>query len=1135
VSATAVELRALGPVEAVVGGRLVDLGPRKQRALFALLVSRVGRPVAVDVLLEELWAGAPPPAAMASLQAYVANLRRVLEPDRPPRTPAAVLRTRAPGYLVDSGSVDIDVDRFSEHATAGWEACSRGDSQRALSEFEAGLALWRGQAYADVADATWMEPEVSRLEELRLSVVEGRCAALLKLGTHEVAVAELERHVRGHPLREHGCELLALALYRAGRQADALAVLRDTRARLAEELGIDPGAALQRLERDILNQAPRLDWHPPTPARTGATAVPVARRPSAASPPPPAANEDKEVFVGRKAALQRLTETLAAAAEGGGRIALVAGEPGIGKTYLLRRFAELVDVPVFWGTCPEHVALSPLWPWEKVLSAVRAHYPQRRVPDSVAELLDGNTQQVVEGLDVAGAALRRFEAIGRYLTAGPEPLVVVLDNLHRADLASLRLLAHLADTITTSRVLLVGAYQRHESAALAETLAALARAEAVRIDLTGLNPEDTQTLVGAVAGRDVSKHTAERLWARTEGNPFFLRELVGLLTSEHRLDQPDTAPVPPPVREVVLRRIARLPQAVAAVLSMAAIAGRHFNIEVVAEAAALDVDTTLEAIDTAVAAGLVAEDEQRLGWFSFTHALVAEELYATTGRLRRVRRHRQIGVAAARLWAGRDKLAAEIARHWLLAAKLDPATAAQAATHAAAAARVADARLAPDDAATLWHQALTAAELAGSNVDRYPLLMGLATSLYRAGNPRDGLPIFVQAMQHALAGDDPQDISRLVTTAVAAICESGWYPVSGGADDDRLMDVLQRALPRLTDPIQRALLLSCLAVAHYYDDRPEDRAALSDQALALARSASDTVALARVLHLRILALYGPDYPEQCLAAATELLALPGLSPPLVAGARHLRTHVLSTLGRIPEAATECELLVPFIEQSGSLLYRVHVGLARAGLLLLAGRWQEADATSRATYNLHTGISFGVERSLAQSIRMLHRWEAAYLTGTGVDLIDELRAVVETTDSPTLRSILTMALAEAGRSAEARTVLRSLPPGPRDYRWLCTQCWGLLAATRLDDTEQVILLRDRLLPYRRLPCTVTAALISGSVAYFTGEAALALGDPDAALSDFTIAVEINERMGARPWLARARDAIARAQQCAGARR
>jgi DNA-binding SARP family transcriptional activator len=231
------ELRVLGPVEAVVGGRVVDLGPPKQRALFALLASRVGRPVAVDVLLEALWAGAPPPAALASLRAYVANLRRVLEPDRPPRAPATVLRTHAAGYLLENRGVDVDVHRFTGHATTGREAWGEGDPQRALSEFEAGLALWRGEAYAEVADSGSVAPEVARLEELRLSVIEGRYAALIEVGDHEVAVTALEAHVQAHPLREYGCELLTRALYRAGRQADALALLRATRTRLTEELG----------------------------------------------------------------------------------------------------------------------------------------------------------------------------------------------------------------------------------------------------------------------------------------------------------------------------------------------------------------------------------------------------------------------------------------------------------------------------------------------------------------------------------------------------------------------------------------------------------------------------------------------------------------------------------------------------------------------------------------------------------------------------------------------------------------------------------------------------------------------------------------------------------------------------------
>lgn len=203
--------RALGPVEAVIAGRPADLGPPRQRALFGLLLSRVDRPVAVDAVIEDLWSGNPPPAAMASIRTYVSNLRRVLEPDRPPRAPASVLCTRAPGYLLSSSGVDFDVHRFTGHAAAGRAASGRGDPTRAVAEFEAALGLWRGKAYADVCDAQWAAPEVARLEELRLSVVEARCEAQLQLGEHHGAVAELEMHVRAYPLREHGCELLALA------------------------------------------------------------------------------------------------------------------------------------------------------------------------------------------------------------------------------------------------------------------------------------------------------------------------------------------------------------------------------------------------------------------------------------------------------------------------------------------------------------------------------------------------------------------------------------------------------------------------------------------------------------------------------------------------------------------------------------------------------------------------------------------------------------------------------------------------------------------------------------------------------------------------------------------------------------
>lgn len=1149
-----VEFRALGPIEAMVGGRQVDLGAPKQRALLALLVSRVGRPVTVDVMLEALWAGRPPRSATTSLQAYVANLRRALEPDRAPRTPATVLRTCPQGYQLDGRVVDLDVHRFGERATAGWQARDRGDPQRALTEFEAGLALWRGQAYVEVANATWVAPDAARLEELRLSVVEARCAALLAVGAHEVAVAELEAFIQAHPLREYGCELLSLALYRAGRQADALGVLRTTQARLTEELGIDPRPALQDLERDILNQAPSLDWQPASdtavtsraPAAAPESSV-VPSSPAVPGPPPsspavtpapessvtPSRVTDGEIFVGRDGALRQLGETLAAAEAGRGRVVTVSGEPGIGKTSLLRRFATVAEVPVIRGTCPEHVDAPPLWLWEQVLRALGACFPRNPIPALVAELLDGDAEPMVDGADVAGATLRRFEAIVRYLTdaARTTPVVVLLDNLHRADTSSLRLLAHLAESVPASRLLLAVSYRSNEAAALPETLAALARAGMTRIELEGLNTQETQALASAVLQQEVGKRTAEGLWARTEGNPFFLRELIKVLADEGRLDRPGTAPVPAPVREVVLRRISRLPETAAGLLSVAAVAGRDFDIEVVAEAASAEIETALEVLDTAVEAGLVTEDQERLGWFRFTHALAAETLYQTTGRLRRARLHRQVGTAAVRAWAGNAEMAAEIARHWVLAAELDPSVAAQAAGYAAEAARIADGRPVPDEATALWRQAVAAADLADKeDLDRHPLLIGLGASLYRAGHPDEALPVFVQAMEELLAAQEAGgdlDASRLAGTAVTLVSELSWCPVDRGDVGKRLVEVFERARSRVTEPVHRALVLSCLAVARHHDGDPEGGAELSDEALALAQVATDDEALAQVLHLRAAVLNGPDHLAQRLKAVNELLALPGLPPLMTVRARQLRAQAHVALGRVPEASAELDLAAQRVEGQRSLV-RVQLAWSRAGLLLVAGRWREGDELSRATYHLHARMKWGS----AEFNRMVQRWEAAYLAGGDADLVEEVRAVAESAGEPGLYGILAMALVEAGHVHDARIALRRFRCAPKDHLWLYTRCWALLAAARLGEIELLTRLRAQLLPYRHLTCSVSDVAISGSVAYFTGEAALALGDADAARDDLAVAADTARRMGSGPWQAQVDEAVVRAENALG---
>ncbi len=323
-----ITFRVLGPLTAEDERGPVDLkGPRHRAVLARLLVAR-GRVVPVDTLVADLWAD-PPDGAVGAVQTFVAALRKALEPDRPPRTPARLLVTTGPGYALRPDAVDAW--RF-EKAVAGTPG-----------QIAEGLALWRGPAYADFTDEPWARGEIARLDELRLLAVERRAAALLDLGRAAEAVPDLEAHVDGHPWREEGWRLLALARYRTGRQGDALDTLRRARRILADEMGIDPGPGLRELEADILAQ------------------VPVAER------RPPA-------LVGRSDELARLAATRS-------RLALVAGEAGAGKTALAEAFTAHLSArgwTTAWGTNPDDDGLPAAWPWTTILDALPGTAPGTR-------------------------------------------------------------------------------------------------------------------------------------------------------------------------------------------------------------------------------------------------------------------------------------------------------------------------------------------------------------------------------------------------------------------------------------------------------------------------------------------------------------------------------------------------------------------------------------------------------------------------------------------------------------------------------------------------------------------------------------------------------------------------------------
>jgi DNA-binding SARP family transcriptional activator len=249
------EFRVLGPVEALADGAPVKLRGSRPRAVLAVLLLHAGQVVSTARLIDEVWAEDPPDTAANVLQGYVSQLRKELGRE--------TIETREPGYLLRMDHDSLDLHRFERLVSDGTELLERGRAEDAAVLLQESLALWRGPALADVADEGVLRPAAARLDELRLVALERRIQADLACGRHTELVGELEALAAEYPLRERPRALQMLALYRCGRQADALAAYRVARATLVDQLGIEPGAELQELERSILQHDAALDLEPP--------------------------------------------------------------------------------------------------------------------------------------------------------------------------------------------------------------------------------------------------------------------------------------------------------------------------------------------------------------------------------------------------------------------------------------------------------------------------------------------------------------------------------------------------------------------------------------------------------------------------------------------------------------------------------------------------------------------------------------------------------------------------------------------------------------------------------------------------------------------------------------------------------
>ncbi|WP_448613535.1 BTAD domain-containing putative transcriptional regulator [Modestobacter sp. URMC 112] len=685
----------LGELTASRDGQALDLGGPRQRAVLALLVLARGEAVPVERLIDSVWGDRPPADAAGALQAYVSHLRRRLQPGSAARTRSQVIVSVGRGYAVRLDADAVDAWCF-ERLVA--DAGATPDPARATAVLDRALALWRGPALAQYADEPWAEAETTRLTELRAVARERLLAARLELGEAALLVPDLEAMVAEEPLREERWRLLALALYRAHRQADALGALRRARERLADELGVDPGPALRELERLVLDQSPALAA-PRTPARAEPAAAPPPE-----TPVPPAAPPAEDLW-DREREVATVAAALDDLAAGQPRLLIVEGPAGIGKTRLLaeaRRMAAQRGLRVLSARGSQ---LEQAFGF----GAVRQLFePALTSPEQGSELLGGAAASARGVFDLAAgdppdgsfAALHGLYWLAVNLTA-TGPVLLAVDDVQWCDSASLRFLAYLVRRLDEVPVLVVATLRTGEAHEEEQLLAELAlEPTAVVVRPQPLSPEATTDLVAGRLGRPVSPLFSLACQRTTAGNPLLLRQLLRALEGDRV--RPDAAHADTvvavgsrAVSSMVLMRLRRLPRDAPAVARAAAVLGDGARLPAVAALAGLPEDATAAAL-AVLARAEVVKDEQPL---AFVHPLVREAVYRDLPAAERALWHEQ----AARLLRAGGASDEQVAAHLLLAPVRGDGEGTEVLRRAA---RTAAERGAPDSAVTYLRRAL---------------------------------------------------------------------------------------------------------------------------------------------------------------------------------------------------------------------------------------------------------------------------------------------------------------------------------------------------------------------------------------------------------------------------------------------
>ena len=1036
------------------------------------------------------------------------NLRRILSDGRNGRADEAPLLTRSAGYLLNPALAELGVDaeQFERLVSLGRQSAD-ADPMGAVGSYEKAEALWRGDAYADVASvSSRLAAEAVRLGEIRQAAADEQARCELRLGRHETIIAVLESRLATYPTRESTAALLALALYRAGRQAEALATIARAREVLHAELGLSPGPALRRLEIEILRQDERLELPSPTPV---AVLDPSA---SAVAPPPARLHGPATQVIGREAEFATARGTFADVRRGHGRVLLVSGEPGIGKTTFAGAVVAEVTAAGFaagWGVCAEAGDLPGLLPLqlmiESLLSGLEPERSQaiRGRHASLSSLVSHDSPEyaVEETVDIDTATFRRATGLAA-LVREIGPSVLVVDDIQWADeptLATLRTwIQHLA-RVPALLVLTVRSAELDISPQVATLLAELARSHPVRIPLSGLDRSASAALIATRAPVAIGDDTIDQLYERSGGNPFFLAELAGLF----RDVPPDPAVVPEGIRDVVRRRLNQLPASVAPYLETAALIGSSFDPELAERGSGLTDAEALDAAEHALSAGLVVQapsGTSRSGdQLAFAHALVRDAVLAQLSLVRRRQVHRRVAAALdQRLPSASDRTAdvrfwSELAWHRSRAGHDHAAAATQAAlTAGRLAARSGDMDLSAR-MAELAADCVPGDPGADSDVRR-DVVLALATARKRIGRSAEAWQASLAAAELALTDDDPIGAAE----AIVAVSEGSlWSWREYQTVDRQAVELLDRLLTGwpADQPRLGALLRATWAAEVYY--APEHAAAAldaSDHAVALIRPTKASVDVVRVLELRHVALERPDLMSHRLATAEELVLLGE-----AASDQYALATALMFRGRDRIESGDAAAGIDDYERSRAIATRlgyvpVLVALAwwDASRLIAAGQFEDAERAIDQAQARHARTTLPG----AQSIPLLLRAVLALARGTLGELADELLALSRALGVGLLRDLAATALLAAERRREAEPLLAEAAkdaPAP-DYLWLSHQVIRCRMWAAADDRDQLAGVITTLEPYvGRVVIGGTGIGVLGTVDQALARARRALGE------------------------------------------